>query len=145
MTHVIGAAVAVLIAAGIIHAGVEDVRGAVTHVRDGDTIEVEGLPVRLHGLHAPELRQPGGTEAQAFMAALVRNRPVKCYLTGAKNRDRVIGVCYVDRDGEDYDLGELMVAAGMARDCPRYSGGRYAEVEGMARPAVPMPLPGYCR
>ena len=37
--------------------------GAVTHVRDGDTIEVGGVPIRLQGLAAPEGDEPGGTEA----------------------------------------------------------------------------------
>ncbi len=34
--------------------------GAVTHVRDGDTLEVAGLRARLQGLAAPELDEPGG-------------------------------------------------------------------------------------
>jgi endonuclease YncB( thermonuclease family) len=42
-----------------------EVAGPVTHVRDGDTIEVAGVPVRLNGLHAPELREPGGQAAKA--------------------------------------------------------------------------------
>ncbi len=29
-------------------------QGTITHVRDGDTIEVAGIPVRLWGIHAPE-------------------------------------------------------------------------------------------
>ena len=36
-----------------------------------------------------------------------------------------------------------VIAAGRARDCPRFSAGRYAAVE---RPqAAALPLPGYCR
>jgi len=34
--------------------------GEVTHVRDGDTIEVAGLPIRLSGLAAPELGTRSG-------------------------------------------------------------------------------------
>jgi hypothetical protein len=37
--------------------------GVVSHVRDGDTIEVEGLPIRLNGLAAPEGDEPGGSAA----------------------------------------------------------------------------------
>jgi endonuclease YncB( thermonuclease family) len=41
----------------------------VTHVRDGDTIEVGGLPIRLQGLAAPEGDKPGGEEATQAMQA----------------------------------------------------------------------------
>jgi hypothetical protein len=33
-------------------ASAADLTGTVTHVRDGDTIEVDGVTIRLHGLHA---------------------------------------------------------------------------------------------
>ena len=36
-----------------------------------------------------------------------------------------MGVCYLN--GED--IGEAMVRQGLARDCPRISGGRYGEAE----------------
>ena len=34
--------------------------GTVTHVRDGDTIEVGKVPIRLNGVSAPELKEPLG-------------------------------------------------------------------------------------
>ncbi len=43
--------------------------GRVTQVRDGDTIEVEGQPIWLQGLTAPELRQPMGRKPGATCAA----------------------------------------------------------------------------
>lgn len=48
------------------------------------------------------------------------------------------GVCH---SGEQ-DIGATLIGNGLALDCPRFSGGRYAvyEVEGAAR----MRLPGYC-
>ena len=42
--------------------GVDGAVAAVTgraYVRDGDTIEVGGVAVRLQGLHCPELGEPG--------------------------------------------------------------------------------------
>ena len=36
--------------------------GQVTHVRDGDTIVVGSMPIRLNGLAAPEGNEPGGEE-----------------------------------------------------------------------------------
>ena len=57
--------------------------GRVAHVRDGDTIVIgPSTPVRLQGVHAPELDEPGGYEAQRFMAQLVTGERVECRLTG---------------------------------------------------------------
>ena len=51
---------------------------------------------------------------------------------------RGVGWCY--RDGWDI-VGEL-IEAGLAWDCPRFSGGRYAGVEQPAAKALP--FPSYC-
>jgi hypothetical protein len=48
--------------------------GEVTHVRDDDTIKVDGLPIRVNGLAAPEHNEPGGPEATAAMIKLVAGR-----------------------------------------------------------------------
>jgi micrococcal nuclease len=40
------------------------------------------------------------------------------------------------------DIGAELIEAGLARDCPRFSRGRYAELEPEA--ARRLPLPGYC-
>jgi endonuclease YncB( thermonuclease family) len=45
--------------------------GEVTYVRDGDTVEVGGLPIRLSGLAAPEWDEPGGAAARKAMVELV--------------------------------------------------------------------------
>ncbi len=119
----------------------ETLEGQVTHVRDGDTIEVEGVPIRLNGLAAPESDEPGGTEATAVMERIVHQvRWLRCELTGETSYDRQIGTCFT-LGGQD--IAALMVAQGVARDCPRYSGGRYAEYETDASRALP--LPEYCR
>ena len=52
----------------------------VTHVRDGDTIEVGGTPIRLQGLAAPEGDEPGGDQATTAMEGLVLHREVRCEL-----------------------------------------------------------------
>lgn len=107
--------------------------------RDGDTLVVAGTPVRLQGVAAPELSEPGGHEATEAMARMIAGRMVTCDLTGERTHDRMVGVCYVD----GVDLGAAIVAAGLARDCARYSGGRYQSVETAASRGLP--LPGYCR
>jgi len=114
--------------------------GTVTHVRDGDTIEVGKIPIRLNGVSAPELKEPLGPQSKKFMSELVNGKSVSCELTGAKTYDRLVGTCYLD--GED--IGISVIKVGLALDCPRYSGGHYAEFE-LAEARKRIKLPGYCR
>ena len=115
------------------------------HVLDGDTIAVGGIHVRLKGVAAPEVAhfgepgEAGGEEAKAFMVELVEGETVVCDLTQERTHGRRVGWCY--RDGQD--VAEALIRAGLARDCPRYSGGRYAAVEPAA--ARKLPFPSYCR
>ena len=114
--------------------------GMVMHVRDGDTIEVGKIPIRLYGVSAPELKEPLGPQSKRFMRDLVLGKAVRCELTGKKTYDRLVGVCYL----EGKDIGAAVIEAGLALDCSRYSGGRYASVEvETARDRIN--LPGYCR
>jgi micrococcal nuclease len=108
-------------------------------VVDGDTLDVAGVRVRLKGVAAPERREKSGEEARAFVAGLAEGRTVVCELTGERIRGRRVGHCY--RDGRD--IGGEVIRAGLARDCPRYSGGRYAEAEPAA--SSRLPFPSYCR
>jgi micrococcal nuclease len=114
--------------------------GEVNKVRDGDTIEVGKIPIRLNGVSAPELKEPLGQQSKRFMLDLVGGKHVRCELNGQKTYDRFVGVCYL---GEQ-DIGAAVIEAGLARDCPRFSGGRYVGVEvAAAREAIK--LPKYCR
>lgn len=116
----------------------ERIEGSVS-VRDGDTIVVAGVPVRLNGVAAPEKSESGGFQATAEMVRLTTGTTVVCDLSGARSHDRWVGICYVG----GRDVGAAIIAAGLARDCPRFSGGRYASIE---RPeAASLPLPKYCR
>ena len=113
--------------------------GTVSKVRDGDTIEVGKIPIRLNGVSAPEMNEPLGPQSKAFMIDLVMGKHVRCELDGSKTHDRFVGICYLD----EQDIGARLIANGLVLDCPRYSGDRYAdyEVEGaVAR----MKLLGYC-
>ena len=51
--------------------------GTVTHVRDGDTIEVGKIPIRLNGVSAPELKEPLGPQSKEFMRDLVDGKIVR--------------------------------------------------------------------
>ncbi|MEO0667574.1 MAG: thermonuclease family protein [Pseudomonadota bacterium] len=118
----------------------EWIEGRVTHVRDIDTIEVNNLPVRLNGVDGPELNERNGQAGKRWMQGLVLRKPVKCWLDGNKTYDRWVGTCYL-RSGED--IGALAIGAGLARDCPRYSGGKYAEYE--TNESRRIPRKSYCR
>ena len=114
--------------------------GTVSKVRDGDTIEVGKIPIRLNGVSAPEMNEPLGPQSKAFMIDLVMGKHVRCELDGSKTHDRFVGICYL---GEQ-DIGARLITNGLALDCPRFSGGRYAEYE-VEGAATRMKLPGYCQ
>mmetsp|Transcript_23643 Transcript_23643/g.41992 ORF Transcript_23643/g.41992 Transcript_23643/m.41992 type:complete len:141 (-) Transcript_23643:7601-8023(-) len=118
----------------------EWIEGRVTHVRDIDTIEVNGLAVRLNGIDGPELQTPVGRAGQKWLRNLVFRKPVTCSLTGVKTYDRWVGTCYLP-SGED--IGALAIAQGLARDCPRYSRGKYQRFE--TKESRRLPRSSYCR
>lgn len=120
-------------------------RGVVTHVRDGDTLELSGRVVRLQGVAAPELHEAFGREAKDALERLVLGRTLDCIPDGSRSYGRIVAVCRLS--GED--VGARMVASGFARDCPRFSAGRYAALEREAeRRGSPLrrryELPAYC-
>lgn len=95
------------------------------HVRDADTIVVDGTPVRLQGVDAPELKTRAGQDAKRWTINFLRDKDVSCELTGERTYDRYVGVCYVDGT----DIGASVISAGHALDCARFSGGRYKHLE----------------
>ncbi len=104
--------------------------GTVSHVRDGDTIEVGPIAIRLQGIAAPEGNEPGGAATTDAMRDLFLGKDLRCDLTGDRSHYRFIGVCFL---GDGRDVGEVMVFQGNARDCYRFSRGRYADAEKHAR------------
>jgi micrococcal nuclease len=114
-------------------------------VIDGDPIVVGGVHVRLQGVAAPEVAhlglpqdEPGGPQARDFLAELVEGRTVVCKLTGERTCGRRVGTCIAG----GRDIGGELIEAGLARDCPRHSHGRYAAHEREATRRLP--LPDYC-
>ena len=53
-----------------------------SHVRDGDTIELGPIAIRLEGIAAPERDEPGGAAAADAMRDLVLGKDLRCDLTG---------------------------------------------------------------
>lgn len=98
---------------------------AQVQVRDADTIVVQGTPVRLNGVDAPELKLRAGKDAKRWMINHLRGKEVTCDLNGERTYDRWVGICYAN----GLDIGAAVISAGHALDCKRYSGGRYRHLE----------------
>jgi endonuclease YncB( thermonuclease family) len=105
---------------------------------DGDTLTIAGVPIRLVGIDAPELRQECedgrgvayacGAAAARALAGMVKGRTVECAFVGKDDYGRVLGVC---RAGE-INLNAEMVARGLALAFVKYDD-RYASIEAQAR------------
>lgn len=78
--------------------------GIVTHVRDGDTIEVDGIAIRLAALNCPENKTQKGRYATK-VAQQFKGSKMICELTGAKTYDRLVGYCLVN----GVDFGQFMM------------------------------------
>ncbi len=95
-------------------------------VIDGDTLEVHGQRIRLHGIDAPESRQlcrldgkpwQCGKDAANALADKIARRPVTCEDLGRDRYKRIIGRCTVA--GED--INAWIVQHGWALAYRRYS------------------------
>ena len=108
---------------------------------DGDTIDVEGTRIRLHGIDAPETRQnctaadgsawACGRYAAAVLAAAVADADVACTARGRDRYQRMVATCWVGA----VEVGHAMVAQGMALADQRF-GRAYGAVEETARTAA---------
>ena len=83
---------------------VEVLRGPITHVRDGDTFEVKGVPIRIAVLDCPENNTSEGKTATRF-AKQFKGKQAICELTGKTTYDRKVGYCSIN--GEPFE--EIMV------------------------------------
>jgi endonuclease YncB( thermonuclease family) len=117
------------------------IRGPVTHVRDGDTIEVAGIPVRLSGLTCDEKGTPLGKAGTKAMSELVKGEQITCSLTGNKSYDREIGRCSLP-DGQD--LGAVLISQSVCGRCNRYDPkGTYVAIQSLAGKFAGK-IPKYC-
>ena len=90
-------------------------RGTITHVRDGDTFEVQGTPVRISALDCPENSTSSGQKATRFTQQF-KGKQAVCELTGAKTYDRVVGYCSI----EGKDFAQIMVDNKFCKFWPKY-------------------------
>ncbi|MEH2524220.1 MULTISPECIES: thermonuclease family protein [unclassified Bradyrhizobium] len=106
---------------------------------DGDTLDLDGVRIRLSGIDAPESNQlcrdadsgPYRCSQQAANALydVIAKRPVACIEVDRDQYKRVVAVCSVD----GVDLADWLVRNGLALDWPRYSKGGYAAAQDEAR------------
>ena len=71
---------------------VDTVKGSVTHIRDGDTIEVNGIPIRFGSLDCAESGTTEGALATSAITEIIGSADLTCYLNGRSSYDRRIGV-----------------------------------------------------
>lgn len=98
-------------------------------VVDGDTIYLPDRRVRLWGIDAPELSAPCGRAAKVWLQRHLLGKKLRCLKKYTDRYGRSVELCKVG--GEDVALS--LVAAGWARDWPRYSDGYYGAAEVRAR------------
>lgn len=96
--------------------------GKVVAVADGDTLTLVDAhnvqqKVRLHGIDAPERRQPFGTKAGDRLAELTKGKAATVHVVGRDKYGRTLGRIEV----EGQDVNRAMVAAGLAWHYTRYS------------------------
>ena len=117
--------VAVLVLAGNDVSAASNVTGQAS-VTDGDTLEIRGMDIRLHGIDAPESSQtclengrqwPCGRRSANALDRFIDARTVRCQGRTTDRYGRLIAVCYVG----DTDINAWLVRNGWALAYRRYS------------------------
>lgn len=105
---------------------VESITGS-PRIIDGDTLEIDGTQIRLHGIDTPETRQTCqrdeidwlcGQEASKALRDYVGDADLRCERLDTDRYDRMVAKCFMP-DGAD--VGEWMVSNGWALAYRQYS------------------------
>lgn len=122
------------------HAQVPPTITGIPTVTDGDTLQIRGTKIRLHGVDAPEssqqCRRDGalygcGREAAFALADLVRGKNVTCIRKDVDRYGRMVAVCTVGST----EVNRWLVAQGHALPYLAYGGRVYQDAERQARAA----------
>ena len=96
-------------------------------VIDGDTLEVAGQRIRIHGIDAPETKQlcdqgmdasKCGELATRALTRLIRGEPVRCEQRDVDRFERIVAVCF---NVGGNDIGKAMVRQGWAMAYRQFS------------------------
>lgn len=110
-------------------------QGLVLDVHDGDTVTVAPggdastpLTIRLYGVDAPELEQPGGVAARSWLAGqLPAGAEVEVIPYGVDRYGRALGLLQCGPVGQRRTLNGNLVAAGHAWVEPRYCRAKFCK------------------
>ncbi len=109
------------------------------YVIDGDTLDISGTRIRLHGIDAPEAGQtcmvgaryyPCGQSSTVALAELVRGRLIRCVQVDVDRYHRIVARCRLEQS--DISVNSWLVRQGYAVAYRGYSS-EYAEDERLAR------------
>jgi micrococcal nuclease len=106
----------------------------VTHVVDGDTIDIENdIRIRLIGVDTPARGECGFSESRAFMQELLKSEQIYIEkdITGADRYDRLLRYIYVPSDDireDDVLVQDALLRAGWARTLAIAPDNRYRDL-----------------
>jgi endonuclease YncB( thermonuclease family) len=124
-TYLIASAALLLLTASSVPAA-EVWRGRVVDVIDGDTLTVEPIEggdrvrIRLHGIDAPERKQPFGETARDYATKITLYKQATVRPQNRDRYGRIVAVMEIDGSGV---LQEVLIDSGMAWVYPRYCRG----------------------
>lgn len=108
-------------------------------ISDGDSFKVNGERFRLWGIDAPELDQKCSTQtvssyscgqaAKAALYAILKENKFTCKKRSTDRYRRSVVTCM---NGDNLDIGRILVQSGWAFDYKTYSKGYYKEFENYA-------------
>ena len=112
-----------------------ELAGNVTHVVDGDTLDINGIRVRLTLVDTPERGQPGFREAKEFVNILCLGKKGELDIDDGQRRGdrygREIGIVYCD----EVNINEKLMDEGLARILTDYCEISEFSQEGWAKAA----------
>jgi endonuclease YncB( thermonuclease family) len=100
------------------------ISGSVTHVADGDTIQIGKHRIRLFGIDAPEMDTERGPAAAESLRRFLKGKPLTCVRVHTDRYARAVCICHAGGK----DVAERQIKTGHARELFKFSRGFYASL-----------------